>query len=100
MTANTEQLLGQLHKLVAEIEALAKSTASVAAEGGAEAAEHFKGALEGARERIEDVERSLERDLRRQGKVIDRYVRDNAWGAVAIAAAVAFLLGALSRRRD
>jgi ElaB/YqjD/DUF883 family membrane-anchored ribosome-binding protein len=100
MTANTEQLLGQLHKLVAELETLAKSTASVAEEGGAEIAEHFKGALAGARERIEDVEHALERDLRKHGKVVDRYVRDNAWGAVAIAAAVAFLLGALSRRRD
>ena len=57
--------------------------------------EHFKRALAGARERIEDVERSLEHDLRKQGKVVDAYVRDNAWGAVAIAAAVAFVLGAI-----
>jgi ElaB/YqjD/DUF883 family membrane-anchored ribosome-binding protein len=100
VTTNSEQLLGQLHKLVADLETLAKSSASVAEERGAEAAEQFKGALAGARERIEDVEQSLERKLRKHGKVVDGYVRDNPWGAVAIAAAVAFLLGALSRRRD
>lgn len=100
MNHNTDQLLGQLHKLVAELEALAKHTSTSAAEGGAEIAGNLRDALAGARDRIQEVERSLEHDLRKQGKVVDAYVRDNAWVAVAIAAAVAFVLGAMSRRRD
>ena len=100
MSADTEQLLGQVHKLVSELEVLAKRSASVAEQAGSEAAGHFREALATARERIQDVEHSLEHDLRRQGKAIDRYVRDNVWVAVAVAAAAAFLLGAIARRRD
>ena len=100
MTANTDQLLGQLHNLVAELEGLAKHTAEAAEEGGADIAEHFKGALAGARERIQDVEHSLERNLKKHTKNVDRYVHDNAWVSIGVAAAVAFLLGALTRRRD
>lgn len=100
MTANSEQLLGQLHSLVAELEGLAKHTAAAAESGGADLADHFKGALAGARERIQDLEHSLERDLKKHTRTVDRYVHDNAWVSVGVAAAVAFLLGALTRRRD
>ena len=100
MNANTEQLMGQLHKLVSELEGLAKSTATVAEQGGSDIAEHFRGALAGARERLQDVEQSLERDLKKHGKTVDRYVHENAWVSIGVAAAGAFLLGALTRRRD
>jgi ElaB/YqjD/DUF883 family membrane-anchored ribosome-binding protein len=33
-------------------------------------------------------------------KAADRYVRDHAWVSIGVAAAIAFLLGALSTRRD
>lgn len=100
MTANTDPLLGQLHTLVAELEGLAKHAASAAENGGSDVAEHFKGALTGARERLQDLEHSLERDLKKHTRTVDRYVHDNAWVSIGVAAAVAFLLGALARRRD
>lgn len=100
MSTQTEQLLGQLHKLVAEIESVARAAGGVAEDGGAEVASKLGGALAGARDRLQDVERKLERDLVQHGKVLDGYVRENVWVSIGVVAAVAFLLGAMTRRHD
>jgi ElaB/YqjD/DUF883 family membrane-anchored ribosome-binding protein len=39
-------------------------------------------------------------DFRKRARAADSYVRDNAWTAVGIAAAAAFLLGLFAARRQ
>jgi hypothetical protein len=39
------------------------------------------------------------REFRQGARAADRYVRDNTWAAVAVAAAAAFLVGVLMTRR-
>ena len=100
MSAPADQLLGQLHKLVAELEGLAQGAVGAAQESGERLADSFHDSLSSARDRIRTAEASLERDLRRHGKAVDKAVRDNVWVSIGLVAVAAFLLGALSRRRD
>lgn len=101
MSNQPEQLLGQLHKLTAELETLAKSAVQAAEEGGSDMSDRFKGALAGLRDRVRETEQALEKDLAHRGKQVDTYVREHTWMSVGVAAAVAFLLGAaVGRRRD
>ena len=71
MSANTEQLRHLLAKIVEDIEGLAAAAGHAGGERAADTA-----------------------------KAADRYVRDHAWVSIGVAAAIAFLLGALSTRRD
>jgi ElaB/YqjD/DUF883 family membrane-anchored ribosome-binding protein len=100
MEAHVDETLKQLHELVAELEARARSAAGAAGEGGAEVAGKLRAALAAARARMAEVEHSLARDAGRGAKAADEFVRENAWMSIGIAAAVAFVLGALFARRD
>jgi|GEM_PF-3512663 len=71
MSLDTGQLKDGLRQIASEFETLVKST--LAAIGG--------------------------REFRQGARVADRYVRDNTWVAVAVAAAAAFLVGVLMTRR-
>ena len=100
MSVDISEPLQQLHKVLAELESLAKSAASAAGEGGSGIAEQLHGALAKARSRILETEQALEREATRGARAADHYVRDNAWMSIGIAAAVAFFLGAMITRRD
>ena len=100
MSLGSEQLLKQLAKLVADIEGLAAATKQAEAEGAASVSDHIKEALADAHTRIRSAEQGLKRGAVDSAKAADNYVRNNAWVAVGVAAAIAFLLGALSTRRD
>jgi ElaB/YqjD/DUF883 family membrane-anchored ribosome-binding protein len=97
---DTGEAVKQLHKVLAELEGLAKAAAGVAGEGGSDLIGHLKGTLTAARERIKEAEQKLERDAAHGAKAADQYVHDHTWMSIGIAAAVAFLLGALTTRRD
>lgn len=85
MSEPTEQLLTRLHQLVTELDSLAK---------------HAAGALAGARERLDAAEQSLQGDLRRHSEAVDEFVHRNVWVSIGVAATIAFMAGALTRRRD
>ncbi len=100
MSSGSEQLLKQLSKLVEDIEGLAAATTHAGAEGAASVTDHIKDALADAHTRIRHAEQGLKRGALDSAKAADSYVRNNAWVSVGVAAAIAFLLGALSTRRD
>ncbi len=100
MSSGSEQLLKQLSKLVEDIEGLASATKHAGAEGAASVSDHIKEVLADAHTRIRKAEQNLKRGAVDSAKVADSYVRNNAWVSVGVAAAIAFLLGALSTRRD
>jgi ElaB/YqjD/DUF883 family membrane-anchored ribosome-binding protein len=99
---NSEDIdpIRQLHKVLSELESLARSTAEKAGDGGADLIEQLKGTLAAARSRIKDAEQSLQREATQGAKTADQYVHEHTWMSIGIAAAVAFLLGALTARRD
>jgi ElaB/YqjD/DUF883 family membrane-anchored ribosome-binding protein len=100
MNASADQLLSHLSRVVKDLEELAAAATGATAESSTAVTEHLKEALAGARSRIKDLEDGLQHEAARAAKVADSYVREHTWTAIAVAAAVAFLLGALSARRD
>ena len=100
MSSHSDQLLNQLSKLVEDIEGLATAATHAGAEGAATVSDRLKEALADAHTRIRNVEHGLKRGAADTAKVADNYVREHAWVSVGVAAAIAFLLGALSTRRD
>ena len=100
MNVENSEPIRQLHKVLAELEGLARSTAEKAGDGGADLVGQLKDALASARSRLQEAERTLQREAAEGARSADQYVRDHTWMSIGIAAAVAFLLGALSARRD
>jgi ElaB/YqjD/DUF883 family membrane-anchored ribosome-binding protein len=100
MNSETNDPIRQLHNVLSELEGLARSTAEKAGDGGADLIEQLKGTLATARSRIKEAEQSLQREAADGVRTADAYVREHTWMSIGIAAAVAFLLGALTARRD
>jgi ElaB/YqjD/DUF883 family membrane-anchored ribosome-binding protein len=100
VSSATDQLLGQLARIVEELEGLATSTGNAGAEGASAVTTRLKEALGDARARIKSVEQGLREGAVEGAKAADSYVHEHAWISVGVAAAIAFLLGALSTRRD
>jgi ElaB/YqjD/DUF883 family membrane-anchored ribosome-binding protein len=100
MSSRAEQVLTELRKAVAEIEQLAKQSVGAAEAAGDDAAQRLSAALAEARSRISDTEKSLQRELQRGAKAADSYVHENVWLSIGIAAAAAFVLGAMTTRRE
>jgi ElaB/YqjD/DUF883 family membrane-anchored ribosome-binding protein len=99
MTSTASDLFGQLRRVMDELERLADAVSDTAAGKAASASGHLKDAVSGAKQHINDIEERLRHEAERGAKAADHYVHDNAWTAVVAAAAIAFVLGALSRRR-
>ncbi|MFO1504061.1 MAG: DUF883 family protein [Steroidobacteraceae bacterium] len=98
--SNTERTLNDLNKLIGDLESLLKGAAGAAAEHAGEAREKLSAGLADARERLEAVEDKVRVGVKRTARDADRYVRDNPWPAIGVAAAVAFVLGVLVSRRN
>jgi ElaB/YqjD/DUF883 family membrane-anchored ribosome-binding protein len=89
------KLADDLQKLISEAEALLRSTAAETGERAAEAGEHAQETVRAMRDRLSQVEK----DLKEHARVVDTYVQDNPWAAVAVAGGVALLLGLILGRR-
>jgi len=104
MDGDADRPIEQLRKLLAEIESLAGTLSKAAAEASGEgqpvALERLRATMNAACSRIKDAEQELERHVGQGAKAADDFVHDNTWISIGIAAAVAFLLGALSARRE
>jgi ElaB/YqjD/DUF883 family membrane-anchored ribosome-binding protein len=100
MTSDSSDPVSQLHKVLSELESLARSTAEKAGDGGADLIEQLKGTLATARARIKEAEESLQHEAAQGAKIANQYVHEHTWMSIGIAAGVAFLLGALTTRRE
>jgi ElaB/YqjD/DUF883 family membrane-anchored ribosome-binding protein len=89
------KLAEDIKTLVKDAEALLRASAENAEELTDEARERAEQSLHALRSQLADIER----DLKGRAEVVDDYVRDNPWAAVAIAGGVALLVGLLMGRR-
>ena len=94
MQGAAERILGDLHHLVRELEDSFKNNGTV--ESLSEAGGQLKEGLSRAREKLEE----LQTTARRSAKATDNYVRSNPWRSIGIAAAAAFILGAIVSRHE
>ena len=97
-TSANDRLLGELHEVVGEAEALLKATASSTGEGSRELRAKVQASLDQARERLH----LLQEKAKAAGKATDEYVHTNPWQSIGIAVAAGVIVGLLisnSRRR-
>jgi ElaB/YqjD/DUF883 family membrane-anchored ribosome-binding protein len=95
----TDRLLDDLRQVVEDTEALLRATAGQAGERAQEARSRVEESLRQARTRLEGLEQEVVTRARDAAHEADRYVRDNPWQSIGIAAGVAFVLGLLVSRR-
>jgi ElaB/YqjD/DUF883 family membrane-anchored ribosome-binding protein len=95
----TERLMGDLRAVLEDAEALLSATAGQAGERIQKARDRATETISAARERLVDAQEEVTKRAREAARDTDRYVRDNPWKAVGIAAGVAFILGVLVSSR-
>lgn len=94
-TFDAGKLAEDIKTLVRDAEALLRASADNAEELTEEARERAERSLHALRGQLNDIER----DLKGRAEVVDTYVHDNPWAAVAIVGGIALLAGLLLGRR-
>ncbi|HEV7138724.1 MAG TPA: DUF883 family protein [Steroidobacteraceae bacterium] len=89
------KLAEDIKTLVRDAESLLRASTENAEELTDEARRRAEQSLHALRGQLDDIER----DLKGRAQVLDGYVHDNPWTAVAIAGGAALLLGMLMSRR-
>jgi ElaB/YqjD/DUF883 family membrane-anchored ribosome-binding protein len=97
--ASVQKLMDDLRRVVVDVEGLLKVTAGQVGDRVGEARARAEETLRGARARLSEYEQAARQRAGDAAGEADRYVRDNPWQSVGIAAGVAFLLGILVSRR-
>jgi ElaB/YqjD/DUF883 family membrane-anchored ribosome-binding protein len=95
----TDKLMSDLRAVLEDAEALLTATAGQAGERIQAARERAKETVRVAKERLVDAQDEVSKRARDAAKDADKYVHDNPWQAVGIAAGLAFLVGVLISRR-
>lgn len=96
---DTAQLMEDLRVVVDDAEALLKATAGQAGEKVESARQRAGESVKAARERLGELEGEVRVRAREAARTTDRYVHENPWGAIGMAAGIGFILGLLSGRR-
>lgn len=89
------KLAEDIKTLVRDAEALLRASAENAEDLTEDARQRAAESLRALRGQLSDIER----DLKGRAEVLDGYVRDNPWAAVAVVGGVALLVGLLMGRR-
>jgi ElaB/YqjD/DUF883 family membrane-anchored ribosome-binding protein len=92
-------ILDDLRAVVRDAESLLRATEGQVGERVAEVRSRIEEKLEGAREQLHEAGADKAERVKTAARSTDTYVRENPWTAVAIAAGVGFLIGAIGRRR-
>ena len=95
----TRKLMDDLKTLLADAEALMAATAGDASERVREARKRATESVGHARARLDALEAELKERTAAAAQQADRYVHDNPWQVIAMAAGVGALVGILLGRR-
>ena len=96
---SARRLMDDLRTVVSDAEALLAATAHDASDRAREARDRATGSVEQARKRLEDLERDVKARARAVADDANRYVEDNPWQSIGVAAAVGVVIGLLLGRR-
>jgi ElaB/YqjD/DUF883 family membrane-anchored ribosome-binding protein len=97
--ATTRKLMDDLKAVVADAEALMTATASDASDRARDARKRATESVGHARARLDALEEELKERTAAAAHEADRYVHDNPWQMIAVAAGVGALVGLLLGRR-
>ena len=93
------RMAGDIKSVIADGEDLLKAAAEVSGEGFAVARQKFEKKLGSAKARLADASQAAVEKTRETATAANRYVHDNPWPAIGIAAAAGILIGLLAARR-
>lgn len=94
-----EKLAADLRVVIADAEDLLKATAAQQGEKINAVRTRVEASLDAARSWVVEIEQAAEEKAKEAAKATDVYVHENPWQAIAIAAGIGFVFGALARRR-
>ncbi len=94
-----DKIVADLKVLMADADALVRATAGQAGEKLAAARSKAEETLKGARARLGDIEGQVREHGREAAESADKFVHDQPWKAVGIAAGLGILVGMLLGRR-
>jgi ElaB/YqjD/DUF883 family membrane-anchored ribosome-binding protein len=94
-----DRLVGELHEVVGEAEALLKATATSTGAGSRELRARVQASLDQARQRLHDLQGAAVERAKAAGKATDEYVHANPWQAMGVAALAGIAIGLLLGRR-
>jgi ElaB/YqjD/DUF883 family membrane-anchored ribosome-binding protein len=97
--ATTQKLMEDLRTVVADAEALLAATAHDVSDKARGARERATGSVEQARRRLEELEKDIKARAKAAADDASRYVSDNPWQSIGVAAAVGVVIGLLLGRR-
>jgi ElaB/YqjD/DUF883 family membrane-anchored ribosome-binding protein len=99
-TLNTQHLARDLKSVIASLEDLLSTTAEGAGDALHETRKHMERSLKDARETLADLEEKTVREVKATARATDRYVHDNPWQTIGMAAGIGVLIGLLLGRRE
>jgi ElaB/YqjD/DUF883 family membrane-anchored ribosome-binding protein len=94
-----DQLVTDMKAVIADAEALLHATADAAGERVGTLRARAQQTLTEAKAKLSQLDDDVVRQAKDAARTADRYVRDNPWGAVGIAAAAGVVIGLLISRR-
>ena len=98
-TVTRDKVLADLKVLMTDADALIRATTGQAGEKVAAARAKAEEALKGARERLGDLEGQMRERGKEAAQATDKFVHDQPWKAVGIAAGLGVIVGMLIGRR-
>ena len=93
------RMTGDIKSVIADGEDLLKAAAEVSGEGFAVARQKFEKKLGNAKARLAEASQAAVEKTKESAAVANRYVHDNPWSVVGVAAAAGLLIGFLAARR-
>jgi len=93
------RMAGDIRSVIADGEDLLKAAAEVSGEGFAAARQKFEKKLGSAKARLADASQAAVEKTKETAAVANRYVHDNPWPAIGVAAVAGILIGILASRR-
>jgi ElaB/YqjD/DUF883 family membrane-anchored ribosome-binding protein len=94
-----DQLVSDMKAVIVDAEALLQATAEAAGERVGALRTRAQQTLTEAKAKLAQLDDDMVRQAKDAARTADRYVRDNPWGAVGIAAAAGVVIGLLISRR-
>jgi ElaB/YqjD/DUF883 family membrane-anchored ribosome-binding protein len=99
LAASKNRLASDFKNLMSDAEELLRTTRNYTGEGFTQARAQFENRLDELRGTMTDAQSYALDKYKEAAESTDRYVRDNPWQAIGVAAAVGILVGFLSTRR-
>jgi len=93
------RMVGDIKSVIADGEDLLKAAAEVSGEGFAVARQKFEKKLDSAKAKLAGASHAAVEKTKETAAVANRYVHENPWPTIGIAAAAGLLIGYLAARR-